>query len=238
MKLYNSIGPNPHVVRMFIAELGLDIETIEVDLMSGENRQEEHLKRNPSGQMPALELDNGNFLAEISVICEYLDELNGHSNLIGKTPEQRAETKMWFRRIDLQIVEPLINGFRFSEGYEFFKDRLHLIPQASDDLKAIAQERLKWLDEQLEERQKRHKANVKNGRKGGKISAELRATNQARVEGGSSVGVEHGSSIKIRKDKIRKEKIKEDNIRKDNIDPSLSTKGIKEFLKLREDDNK
>ena len=37
MKLYNSIGPNPHVVRMFIAELGLDIETVEVDLMSGEN---------------------------------------------------------------------------------------------------------------------------------------------------------------------------------------------------------
>ena len=153
MKLYNSIGPNPHVVRMFIAELGLDIETVEVDLMSGENRQEEHLKRNPSGQMPALELDNGDFLAEITVICEYLDEINGHSDLIGKTPEQRAETKMWLRRIDLQIVEPLTNGFRFSEGYELFKDRLHLIPQASDDLKAIAQERLKWLDEQLEGKQ-------------------------------------------------------------------------------------
>ena len=153
MKLYNSIGPNPHVVRMFIAELGLDIETIEVDLMSGENRQEEHLKRNPSGQMPALELDNGDFLAEITVICEYLDEINGHSDLIGKTPEQRAETKMWLRRIDLQIVEPLTNGFRFSEGYELFKDRLHLRPQASDDLKAIAQERLKWLDEQLEGKQ-------------------------------------------------------------------------------------
>tara|TARA_Y100000768_G_scaffold245401_1_gene186064 strand:- start:71 stop:682 length:612 start_codon:yes stop_codon:yes gene_type:complete len=153
MKLYNSIGPNPHVVRMFIAELGLDIETVEVDLMGGENRREEHLKRNPSGQMPALELDNGNFLAEITVICEYLDEINGHSHLIGKTAEQRAETKMWVRRIDLQIVEPLTNGFRFSEGYDLFKDRLHLIPQASDDLKAIAQERLKWLDEQLEGKQ-------------------------------------------------------------------------------------
>ena len=61
MKLYNSIGPNPHVVRMFISELGIDIETIEVDLMSGENRQEDHLARNPSGQMPALELDDGNY---------------------------------------------------------------------------------------------------------------------------------------------------------------------------------
>ena len=150
MKLYDSIGPNPHVVRMFIAELGLDIEKEEVDLMGGENRQAEHLSRNPSGQMPTLELDDGSFLAEITVICEYLDEINGNSDLIGKTPQERAETKMWVRRIDLQIIEPLTNGFRSAEGYEFFKDRLHLIPQAADDLKAIAQERLAWLDQQLE----------------------------------------------------------------------------------------
>lgn len=150
MKLYDSIGPNPHVVRMFIAELGLDIEKEEVDLMGGENRQTEHLSRNPSGQMPTLELDDGSFLAEITVICEYLDEINGNSDLIGKTPQERAETKMWVRRIDLQIIEPLTNGFRSAEGYEFFKERLHLIPQAADDLKAIAQERLAWLDQQLE----------------------------------------------------------------------------------------
>tara|TARA_E500000081_G_scaffold112599_1_gene115085 strand:+ start:245 stop:856 length:612 start_codon:yes stop_codon:yes gene_type:complete len=153
MKLYNSLGPNPHVVRMFISELGLDIEIIEVDLMAGENRQETHLKRNPSGQMPALELEDGSFLAEITVICEYLDEINGYSDLIGKTAEERAETKMWCRRIDLQIIEPLINGFRYGEGYEIFKERLHLIPQAADDLKAIAQERLEWLDKQLEDKQ-------------------------------------------------------------------------------------
>jgi glutathione S-transferase len=150
MKLYDSIGPNPHVVRMFIAELGLDIEKEEVDLMGGENRQAEHLSRNPSGQMPTLELDDGSFLAEITVICEYLDEINGNSDLIGKTPQERAETKMWVRRIDLQIIEPLTNGFRSAEGYELFKERLHLIPQAADDLKAIAQERLAWLDQQLE----------------------------------------------------------------------------------------
>ena len=153
MKLYNSLGPNPHVVRMFISELGLDIEIIEVDLMAGENRQETHLKRNPSGQMPALELEDGSFLAEITVICEYLDEINGYSDLIGKTAEERAETKMWCRRIDLQIIEPLINGFRYGEGYEIFKERLHLIPQAADDLKSIAQERLEWLDKQLEGKQ-------------------------------------------------------------------------------------
>ena len=150
MKLFNSMGPNPHVVRMFIAEMGIDIETIEIDLMGGENRQNSYLKKNPSGQLPALQLDDGSFLAEITVICEYLDEINGHTDLIGTNPQERAETKMWTRRIDLQILEPLTNGFRYAEGYDLFKDRLHLIPEAANDLKAIAQERLTWLDNQLE----------------------------------------------------------------------------------------
>ena len=153
MKLYNSIGPNPHVVRMFIHELGLKLETVDVDLMAGENRQVDHLTRNPSGQMPTLELDNGNFVSEITVICDYLDEQQGYTDLMGKTSEARAETRMWTRRIDLQIVEPLTNGFRFSEGHDFFKDRLRLIPQAADDLKTLAQERITWLDEQIKDKE-------------------------------------------------------------------------------------
>ena len=153
MKLYNSIGPNPHVVRMFIQELGIDLESVEVDLMAGENRQTDHLSRNPSGQMPTLELDNGDFISEITVICDFLDEQQGYTDLIGKTPEDRAETRMWTRRIDLQIVEPLTNGFRFSEGHDFFKDRLRLIPQAADDLKTLAQERITWLDEQIKDKE-------------------------------------------------------------------------------------
>lgn len=150
MKLYNSIGPNPHVVRMFMAELGLDLEIIEMDLMAGENRQEEHLKRNASGQSPTLELDNGSFLAEITAICEYLDDIQGGTDLIGKTPEARAETRMWTRRIDLQILEPLTTGFRYSEGLELFKTRMQTYPEAADGLKAIAQEKIAWLNEQME----------------------------------------------------------------------------------------
>ena len=150
MKLYNSIGPNPQVVRMFLSELGMELETVEVDLMAGENRQKEHLKRNPSGQMPTLELDDGSFLAEITAICEYLDEKSGGTNLIGKTPEERAETRMWTRRIDLQIIEPLTSGFRYSEGLELFKTRMITIPDAAEDLKAIAQEKIEWLNEQME----------------------------------------------------------------------------------------
>ena len=146
MRLINSIGPNPKMVRMFLAELGLKLEIVDIDLMKGENRQHQHLQRNPSGQSPVLELDDGSCLAEITVICEYLAEMNGGSDLIGTTPAERAETRMWTRRIDLQIIEPLLNGFRFSEGLDLFRDRVRCMPQAADDLKTLAQERIAWLD--------------------------------------------------------------------------------------------
>ena len=150
MKLINSVGPNPQVVRMFAAERGIDLATQDIDLMAGENRQPEHLKRNPSGQSPCLEMDDGSYLSEITAICEYLDEVSPGESLIGSTPEQRAETRMWTRRVDLNICEPLAGGFRFSEGLPLFKDRIVTVPEAADGLKRIAQDRLKWLDAQLE----------------------------------------------------------------------------------------
>ena len=146
MKLYTSIGPNPRVVRMFMAEKGIEVPLEQVDLRKGENRQGLHLSRNPAGQTPALELDDGSFLTEITAICEYLDETHPNPPLIGTTPEERAKTRMWTRRIDINIVEPLTNGFRFSEGLSLFESRVKCIPQAADDLKAIAQEKLAWLD--------------------------------------------------------------------------------------------
>lgn len=149
MKLFNSMGPNPKAVRMFAAESGTALELHEVDLMAGENRQEDFLRINPAGQLPALQLENGDILSEITAICEYIDEKNGHTSLIGTTAEERAETRMWARRIDLGILEPLANGFRFGEGQQLFESRMTLIPHASDDLKGIAQEKITWLDGQL-----------------------------------------------------------------------------------------
>ena len=153
MKFYNSIGPNPRVVKMFMAEKGIDIPRVEVNLMAGENRQDAHLARNPQGQTPTLELDNGVFLAEILPICEYLEELHPNPPLIGTTPEERAVTRMWARRTDLAIIEPLTNGFRFSEGLALFQNRVRCIPQAADDLKTVAREKLVELDRLIAGRQ-------------------------------------------------------------------------------------
>jgi glutathione S-transferase len=153
MKLYDSIGPNPRIVRMFMAEKGIEMAKQAVDLRKGENREAEHLKRNPHGQMPTLELDCGNYLSEITAICEYLEEKNPKPPMIGSTLEERAECRMWTRRVDLNICEHLANGYRFGEGFKFFQNRIPCAPEASPGLKMIAANRLQWLDGQIADKE-------------------------------------------------------------------------------------
>jgi glutathione S-transferase len=150
MKFYNSVGPNPRVVKLFMAEKGIEIPEVNVDLRGGENRRAPYnVEVNPAGQTPALELDNGRFLCEITAICEYLDERFPEPTLIGSTPEERANTRMWTRRVDLKICEPLTNGFRFAEGLPLFETRLRCLPEAAAGLKATAQDGIAWLDAQI-----------------------------------------------------------------------------------------
>lgn len=149
MKLYNSRGPNPRLVRMFMAEKGVTVPLQEIDVRAGENRQPEHLQRNPHGQTPALELDNGAYVCEVLAICEYLEEKHPAPALIGTTAEERAETRMWMRRVDLNICEHLANGFRFGEGLKMFAPRIVTVPEAAAGLKKIAQDRIAWLDGQI-----------------------------------------------------------------------------------------
>lgn len=146
MKLYNSLGPNPRLVRMFMLEKGIEIPAVEIDIMAGENRRPPYTDANPSGQMPSLELDDGSVIAETVAICEYLEDIQSSPVLIGSTPNERAETRMWVWRVELNVAEPMANGFRYAEGLPMFKDRVHVIPQAADDLKATAREKLAWLD--------------------------------------------------------------------------------------------
>jgi glutathione S-transferase len=130
---------------MFAAEKGVSLTLVDVDIRSGANRSPEFLSINPAGQTPALDLGHGRYLTEITAICEYLDEVGSGPSLIGATPEERGECRMWVRRIDLNIVEPMANGFRYAEGLPMFQARMRCIPQAAADLKAIAQEKLAWL---------------------------------------------------------------------------------------------
>jgi glutathione S-transferase len=147
MKLHTSIGPNPRVVKMFLAEKGLDLPFVKVDLMGGENRREPYNATvNRAGQTPALELDDGSTLTEITAICEYLEERQPSPPLIGTTVEERAVTRMWTRRVDLKVCEPMANGFRYAEGLPLFQSRMRCLPDAAPGLKALAQDGLEWFE--------------------------------------------------------------------------------------------
>lgn len=150
MKLYTSIGPNPRVVKMFMAEKGIDLDRIEVDLRAGENRREPYLSVNPAGQTPALELDDGTHITEITAICEYLEEVTPNPPLIGTTAEERAKTRMWTRRVDIKVAEPMANGFRYGEGLPMFESRLRCLPEASAGLKAVAQDGIQWVEQNFQ----------------------------------------------------------------------------------------
>jgi glutathione S-transferase len=149
MKLYDSLGPNPRLVRIFMLEKGITVPAEQVDILAGANRRAPYTDKNPAGQLPALELDNGLVLGETVAICEYLEDKNPNPPLVGRTPEEKAETRMWIRRIEHKITEPLANGFRFAEGHAMFKDRMRTLPEAAPGLKAMAQDGSAWLDGQL-----------------------------------------------------------------------------------------
>lgn len=146
MKLLNSFGPNPRLVRMFALEKGIALESEDLDLLGGENRAAPYLKKNPGGQVPALELDDGTVIAETVTICEYLEELQPLPALIGTTPVERANVRMWVRRVELNITEHMYNGFRFAEGLDIFRDRMVCLPDAADGLKKKARAGREWLD--------------------------------------------------------------------------------------------
>ena len=147
MKFYDSIGPNPRVVRMAMAEKGISLPTETIDIMAGANRSGDYIKKVPAGGTPALELDDGRIVSEITVIAEYLEDRHPTPAIIGTTAEERAETRKWVRIIDLGYCEPMANGFRATEGRPMFTGRFPLSSESGgQELKAIAAQKLQWLD--------------------------------------------------------------------------------------------
>jgi len=146
MKVYDSFGPNPRALRMFLLEKDLHLAKADVDILGMENRRAPYADRNPGGQLPALELDDGRVIGETVAIFEYLEEKHPRPPLIGTTPEERVETRQWQRRIELRITEHLYNGFRYGDAADFFRPRMRVLPEAADGLKAVVRDNLAWLD--------------------------------------------------------------------------------------------
>jgi glutathione S-transferase len=115
MLLHDSTAaPNPRRVRIFLAEKGLRVPLVQVDMRKGEHKAADFLAKNPSGKIPVLELDDGTCIGESVAICRYLEALNPEPNLMGRTPVELGLIEMHNRQLELELLSQVgtswVNG--------------------------------------------------------------------------------------------------------------------------------
>ena len=152
MKLYDSaMAPNPRRVRVFLAEKGIEVPTVQVDLGKAENREPEFLAKNPSGGVPVLELNDGTYLAESVAICRYFEGQQPDPPLMGRDPQDAAIVEMWNRRMELEVL--LMSAGCFRNTHEFFKGRIPQVPEYGEVCRQALISRLERLDGELADRE-------------------------------------------------------------------------------------
>lgn len=150
MKIYETrTAPNPRRVRIFLAEKGIDVEYVQLDLQKGENISAEMLKKNPSGKVPVLELDDGTCIAETMAICRYFEALQPEPALMGKTPLEQAQIESWQRLVEFNFLVPVGMSFQHSTGY--FRDRMTPVPEFGKVSGEMALSFLDKLEQRLDE---------------------------------------------------------------------------------------
>jgi glutathione S-transferase len=152
MRLFTSkTAPNPRRVHVFLAEKGIDVPRVEVDIGSAENRSPAFVARNPLGLVPVLELDDGTHLSESVAICRYFELLQPEPALFGRGAREQAEVEMWNRRVEHEVALPVFATFQMT--HDFFKGRLEQVPEYGAVAKRKALARLAWLDGELARRE-------------------------------------------------------------------------------------
>jgi glutathione S-transferase len=152
MQLYDSaVAPNPRIVRVYLAEKGIEVPKVQVDLAGAENRKPEYLAKNPMGGVPMLELDDGTYIAETIAICRYFEEQQPEPALFGTDAKDKAVVEMWRRRMELEVVVPIMQTFR--NTHEFFKGRIPQVAEWGEVMREAATKRLEWLDSVLTDRE-------------------------------------------------------------------------------------
>jgi glutathione S-transferase len=113
LKLYDGgRAPNPRRVRVFLAEKGIEVPLVPVDMGALGHKGDEVARRNPLQRLPVLELDDGTILTESVAICRYFEELHPEPALFGRGALGRAQVEMWQRRMELNLLSCVAQAFR------------------------------------------------------------------------------------------------------------------------------
>ncbi len=115
MRFYDcSTAPSPRRVRVFMAEKGIEVETVEVDLGAGEQFSEAFRRINPDCVVPVLQLDDGTCLSEVIAICDYLESQYPEPALLGSSAIERAQVLMWNAKAEQLGLWAMADAFRNS----------------------------------------------------------------------------------------------------------------------------
>lgn len=147
MKLHCGIGPNSYRVRIFLAEKGIDVPKVDVDIMEGAQRQAAFLKLNSLGQIPVLELDDGTIITESIAICRYFEALRPEPALFGTDAVSQAKVEMWNRRAEIELFGTV--GSIALHTAPMFANRLTQFPAFAETQRQAVPGKWAWLDREL-----------------------------------------------------------------------------------------
>lgn len=152
MKLFDGgRAPNPRRVRVFLAEKGIEVPLVPVDMGAMEHKQQEVSSRNPLQRLPVLELDDGTVITESVAICRYFEELYPQPPLFGRDAIGKARVEMWQRRMEFNLLNCVAQAFR--HVHPAMKDwETPQIPEWGEANKPKALEFLRLLDGELADR--------------------------------------------------------------------------------------
>ena len=145
MKLYDyKQAPNPRRVRIFMAEKGIEIETVQVNLMKLEQHSDAYKKINPLGEVPTLQLDDGSCISQTNAICQYLEDIFPETPLYGRNPLERAQVESQNHFIQMNGI--LAGGEAFRNASPNFKNRALSGPHAYAQIPELAERGLLRID--------------------------------------------------------------------------------------------
>ena len=148
MKIYDTkTAPTPRRVRIFLAEKGIDVEYVQVDLSKAENLSPQMRAKNPIAKVPILELDDGTCISESDAICTYFEALQPDPCLMGHSPLEKATIAMWQRQIEFCLFMQV--GMCFQHTTAYFKDRMKSVPEYGVEAGKNASKYLRVLEKQL-----------------------------------------------------------------------------------------
>lgn len=151
MILYNDVlAPNPRRVRIFMAEKGIEMDVVNIDIMENAHKSETFSKISPLHRLPVLELDDGSHICETIAICGYLESLYPEPNLMGEDSREKAHITMRQRQIEMELFHRVAHAMRHCHP-ALARIEQPQIKEWGEANKPKAEKVMDWLDKLLSE---------------------------------------------------------------------------------------